>query len=332
MRSSRSSNQHQEAVSRRLALLGAQLAAVREAGEPRTGAAEGDLPAPPEHTRVQPQPALDGWTLPTPLPQRPELPPDDLRLGRPVPVPGRHAARRGVPATRLTGRAGGEVVGAGLRERLIVGPAQLAVLAMLVLGGLLVTGWWLLRSSPGEPRPVSVGRADPLVTPAALAPSEAGAVGAGEVTTPAANSGATVVVDVEGRVRHPGIVVLQAGSRVVDAVRAAGGARPRVDLSELNLARQLVDGEQILVGVRAPGGVAASAAAPSGASVPVTLVNLNTADQPTLESLPDVGPVTAQAIIAWRQERGGFTAVDQLLDVDGIGEATLGQIAPLVTI
>ena len=301
---------------------------------PRTGAVEGDLPAPPELTRFGPHPALDGWTAPTPFPQRPDLPPDDVGLGlaRPVPLPGRHAARRALPAARPAGRAGGGTVGVGLRERLIVGPAQLAVLAMLVLAGLLVTGWWLLRSSPSDPRPVSVGPAEPLATPAALTPSEVGAVGVGTVTTPAANSASTVVVDVEGRVRHPGIVVLQAGSRVVDAVRAAGGARPRVDLSGLNLARQLVDGEQILVGVRAPGGVAASAAAPSGASVPVTLVNLNTADQPTLEGLPEVGPVTAQAIIAWRQEHGGFTAVDQLLDVDGIGEATLGRIAPLVTI
>ncbi len=140
------------------------------------------------------------------------------------------------------------------------------------------------------------------------------------------------MVDVAGRVRRPGIAVLDAGSRVVDALEAAGGARRGVDLSSLNLARVLVDGEQILVGVDAPGGVAARVPPPPGGVAAAALVNLNTADQTQLEALPEVGPVTAQAIIGWRDAHGGFTAVDQLLDVDGIGEATLNQIAPLVTV
>jgi competence protein ComEA len=233
----------------------------------------------------------------------------------------------------VTGPAGTGGALAVLRDRLLIGPSQLAVLAMLVLGGLLVAGWWLLRGSPAEVQQVSVTRASPLVTPAGVDAAAAdGVPDAGVAVVASARPGSTVVVDVEGRVRHPGIVVLAAGSRVVDAVRAAGGARPHVDLSGLNLARQLVDGEQILVGVAPPGGVAASAAASPGATVPGALVNLNTADQPTLEGLPEVGPVTAQAIMTWREEHGGFTAVDQLLDVDGIGEATLGRIAPLVTI
>jgi competence protein ComEA len=121
---------------------------------------------------------------------------------------------------------------------------------------------------------------------------------------------------------------------VVDALEAAGGARRGVDLSTLNLARVLVDGEQIMVGVRAPDGVAASSAsAPqTGASGPAALVNINTADQAGLETLPGVGPVTAQAILEWRDRNGGFTAVDELLEVSGIGDATLAQIAPFVTI
>ena len=124
--------------------------------------------------------------------------------------------------------------------------------------------------------------------------------------------------------------MLDTGSRVVDALEAAGGARDGVDLTDLNLARVLVDGEQILVGVTPPAGVAATM---SGASSPVAaLVNINTADQVALESLPDVGPVTAQAILAWRSEHGAFTSVDQLLDVDGIGEATLAKLAPYVTL
>ncbi|MCB0909744.1 MAG: ComEA family DNA-binding protein, partial [Nocardioidaceae bacterium] len=192
----------------------------------------------------------------------------------------------------------------------------MAVLAMLVLGGLLIAGWWLMRGSPADVQQVSVTRASPLVTPAGVDAAAAdGAPNTDAAMVAPARPGSTVVVDVEGRVRHPGIVVLKAGSRVVDALRAAGGARPHVDLTGLNLARQLVDGEQILVGVTPPGGLAASAAATPGA-VPGALVNLNTADQATLESLPEVGPVTAQAIMAWREEHGGFTAVDQLLDVD----------------
>jgi len=124
--------------------------------------------------------------------------------------------------------------------------------------------------------------------------------------------------------------VLDPGSRVVDALAAAGGARDGVDLTGLNLARILVDGEQILVGVSPPTGVAA---AMTGGGPPVTtLVNVNTADQVALESLPGVGPVTATSILTWRTEHGAFTSVDQLLDVDGIGEATLAELAPFVTL
>ena len=121
------------------------------------------------------------------------------------------------------------------------------------------------------------------------------------------------------------------GARVVDALEAAGGARPGVDLSGLNLARVLVDGEQVVVGVPAPAGVAASALASPGAPGG-PLVNLNTASQSELEALPEVGPVTAQAILAWRDQHGGFTAVDELLEVDGIGEKTMAELAPHVTL
>ena len=103
-------------------------------------------------------------------------------------------------------------------------------------------------------------------------------------------------------------------------------------LASLNLARVLTDGEQIVVGHPAPATVpsvpSSVASGPPGAA----LVNLNTADQVALESLPEVGPVTAQAIMAYRAEHGAFTSVDQLLDVDGIGEATLAQVTPFVTL
>ncbi|MBB6629300.1 ComEA family DNA-binding protein [Nocardioides sp. KIGAM211] len=203
----------------------------------------------------------------------------------------------------------------------------MTVVALLVAAALVVTCWWLVR---GDAREVEAPRVV-ATTGAPLAPLSPAAGEASGTGTAGAVATGTVTVDVAGRVRHPGIAVLDAGSRVVDALEAAGGARPGVDLVGLNLARVLVDGEQILVGAPAPAGVAASAV-PSAGAAPVALVNLNTASETDLEGLPEVGPVTAQAIIAWRTEHGGFSAVDELLEVDGIGDATLGQLAPYVTV
>jgi len=240
----------------------------------------------------------------------------------PVPVPGRHASRRS--------RALADLLPETLRGRVALGPAQLAVVAVVVAAGLVVTCWWVLRGSPHRveappvaPTSVSLTTQPPLAGASPVA-AQAGAA------TGSASTG-SVTVDVTGRVRRPGIVVLDAGARVVDAVKAAGGARPGVDLSALNLARLLVDGEQVVVGVPPPAGVAASAAASPGTPAG-PLVNLNTASQDQLETLPEVGPVTAQAILAWRDQHGGFTAVDELLEVDGIGDATLSQVAPYVTV
>jgi competence protein ComEA len=141
-------------------------------------------------------------------------------------------------------------------------------------------------------------------------------------------------VDVAGKVRHPGITTLPVGARVVDALKAAGGPRRGVRLGSLNLARVLADGEQIVVGVPGPVGVAASAAsaATSSPGASVAMVDVNTAGQTELEKLPGVGPVTAQAILTLRNERGTFTSVDELLEVSGIGEVTLAKIAPYVTL
>ena len=229
----------------------------------------------------------------------------------PVPVPGRHASRR---RSRLAA-----LVPETLRGRVGLGPGPLAVVAVLVAVGLAVTTWWVVRADITT------------VAPLAPAPVPAGSV-LEPVETDAAPTEETVTVDIAGKVRRPGIAVLDAGARVVDALRAAGGARPGVDLTDLNLARVLVDGEQIVVGIAAPvvglpSGVASATVAPTGA-----LVDLNTADTVALESLPEVGPVTAQAIIAWRETNGGFTAVSELLEVDGIGDATLAAMAPFVIV
>lgn len=230
----------------------------------------------------------------------------------------------------------------GVRGRVCIGPAQIAVVAVVVAVGMALTAWWLIRANGHEIESLPVSTSSTSPTPGAgagttpratVAPAAAGEPDgtAASETAPAAD-GPEVVVDVAGKVRRPGIVVLPPGSRVVDAVDQAGGPRRGVSLTALNLARPLVDGEQILVGIKPVTGLVASAVASPGASAAGGLVNINTADSVQLEELPEVGPVTAGAIIAWRTENGGFTAVEELLDVDGIGEVTLAKIAPHVTL
>ncbi len=157
-----------------------------------------------------------------------------------------------------------------------------------------------------------------------------------------------LVVSVSGRVAHPGVVRVSDGARVADVLAAAGGAQPGVDLSGLNLARRVVDGEQIAVGVPpAPdaagqppsGGAGAGGAAGSpGSGGPVgsgsagsaAKVDLNTATVAQLDTLPGVGPVTAQHIVDWRTHNGRFVRVDQLREIDGIGERRFQQLRDLV--
>lgn len=131
---------------------------------------------------------------------------------------------------------------------------------------------------------------------------------------------AVIVVAVMGRVVRPGLVELPPGSRVADALVAAGGPLPDTDLSTLNLARRVVDGELITVGMSAPPGAADA------------LVDLNSATATQLEELPGVGPVLAQRIVDYRTRWGPFQSVDELRKVPGIGDATFAELEPLVTI
>lgn len=261
-----------------------------------------------------------------------------------VPVPGRHAARRRfLPVGGLRDRTAG-LVPETLRGRVGVGPWHLTVLALLVAAGLALTCWWVVRGDPAV-APVASGTTAPLVPVGSSAdpPSDAAPEVVSAGTSPAtagaaagAASATTVTVDVTGTVRHPGVLDLPAGSRVVDAIAAAGGPRPGADLSGLNRARVLVDGEQIVVGAPGPrsvvSGSSAAGAAGAGAAGPDALVNLNSATAEELDVLPEVGPVTAQAILGYRAEHGGFGSVDELLDIEGIGEKTLEKIAPHVTV
>jgi competence protein ComEA len=150
---------------------------------------------------------------------------------------------------------------------------------------------------------------------------------------------AAIVVDVSGKVREPGIHRLPAGSRVADALHAAGGVKPGTDTDGLNRARFLVDGEQVIVGGPAPAaGAAAGGTAPGGpagaavggAAAPAAPVSLNTATADQLDTLPGVGPVLAQHIIDYRTRHGGFRSVDELREVNGIGDRRFADLRPLV--
>jgi competence protein ComEA len=168
--------------------------------------------------------------------------------------------------------------------------------------------------------------------------------GGGGGTAAAGPASAVVVVHVVGQVKRPGVRELPAGSRVAQAVAAAGGAKSGADLSRVNLARVLIDGEQVRIpspgdpvdpreltgpgaAPGAGGGGAGGAGAGSGGQVA-----LNSADLAALDTLPGVGPVLAQRILDWRTQHGRFTSVDELGEVSGIGEKLLAQLTPLVTL
>ncbi|HEY2353974.1 MAG TPA: helix-hairpin-helix domain-containing protein [Gaiellaceae bacterium] len=137
-----------------------------------------------------------------------------------------------------------------------------------------------------------------------------------------------VVVDVAGDVRRPGLQSVPAGSRVQDAIAAAGGATRKAQLDAVNLAAPVADGEQIVVPGSGAGGVAA-ASSPAGSS-PSAPLDLNSATLEQLEALPGIGPVTAQKILDYRQQHGAFHAVSELEGVPGIGPAHLAQLKGLV--
>lgn len=187
-------------------------------------------------------------------------------------------------------------------------PTHLRVVATVAVAACVLLGWYLFAQRPHSSDPVA---------PVGFASS-------GPAATPSAAS-AELVVDVVGKVKHPGIVTLPRGARVHDAIEAAGGVRGKVDPTTLNMARPVADGEQIVVG--APGGPGGGAAPGAPAKV-----NLNQASIEQLDELPGVGPVTAQAIVSWREQHGRFSSIDDLLDVKGIGDATLADLRDLVTV
>jgi competence protein ComEA len=148
--------------------------------------------------------------------------------------------------------------------------------------------------------------------------------------------GGRVVVDVSGAVRHPGVYRMSAGARVNDALRRAGGATRRADLTQINRAAKLEDGRQVLVPVRTPAGAAGPAVGPAGdgagpgATGPP--LNLNTATLEQLDALDGIGPAMAQRILDYRQAHGGFGSVEELGQVPGIGDKRLAALRDKVRV
>jgi competence protein ComEA len=318
MRSRRSADEAAEVARRRLALLSAELAEIRSGGP--------TAPV-PGGTGNGPQGSGSG--------ELPTVPPATTRAA-PAPAPGRHA-RRPLPAPSPFAGWLHDRLPATLQGRVRLSGPHVTVLALVVAAAVALAAWQVARAGGSDVVAVTRVSSGVTTTPDG-SPSSAGPAAVGlppgppAGPSPSASPSGTVVVDVTGKVRRPGIATLPEGSRVVDALRAAGGARRGASLAGLNLARVLSDGEQVVVGVAPASGTAASLAAAPTASTPGALVNINTAAQPELESLPGVGPVTAQKILAYRQDNGAFSSVDQLLDVSGIGEATLAEMAPFCTI
>jgi competence protein ComEA len=233
--------------------------------------------------------------------------------------------------------------------RWTLSPRHVVVLAAVLAIGLSWAAWQVFRARPetlpDTRPPTTVTSGSPVTQPGAgPSPGQPGATsspgaaaspgaaqpssGAGQPSAGAAQGSGTgqspagvVVVDVAGKVRRPGLVRAPTGSRVADVLTLAGGPLPGVDLTTLNLARPVTDGEQILVGIPAPPGATtapgnAPTSPPAASNAPV---NLNTADLTQLDTLPGVGPVLAQRILDYRTQNGPFATIDQLQEVPGVG-------------
>lgn len=263
------------------------------------------------------------------------------------------ATRRG-----QLGRAGGIGI---LRRRLrrwlppslagsLVDPGRpgAVALVLVVLAAAVIAGFGVWTSRP-RPQPVSALPAVSLGQEHS-APGQADNPPDGGGPAPPAQAG-PLVVSVVGKVVRPGLVRVPDGSRVADAIAAAGGTLRGVDLSALNLARRIGDGEQLAIGVAPPPEAQAAAApapeASTGASPPSgsdgssgggaatgtgAKVNLNQATVEQLDALPGVGPVTAKKILDWRTKNGRFSRIEQLREIDGIGERRFAQLREVTTV
>lgn len=268
------------------------------------------------------------------------------------------AARPTIAQARLAALTRALAAGGGTPQRPIAGRTQRLVERWLPVGGRQPQQDEPETAEPAAPLPVALPQARKawgkagavagvlaaaatvlvLVLRGAPEPERAPALpaapGVSSVSRTVAAEASTsepkeLVVSVVGKVAKPGLVRIKPGARVADVIEAAGGAKPGTDLTSLNLARTVADGEQVHVGVPQPPGSAGGE--PAAGSEPVPL-DLNAATSEELQALPGVGEVTAQRILDWRAQHGGFTAVEQLREIEGIGERRLAGLREYVVV
>ncbi|HEY3925187.1 MAG TPA: ComEA family DNA-binding protein [Acidothermaceae bacterium] len=295
-----------------------------------------------ERLQIIGQPAATGWLPPAPPAESPTA------------APVRHGWRARLRA----------LVPARLHVTAFdPGRRGVAVLLVVAVVGASGGAWYFLRAAPhvqpaeadpaGDCQTVTgqeTGSCPTIGSGSARSPTESASptggfapVGVVPSSSPSPSKASELVVDVVGKVAKPGVFTLPPGSRIVDAIAAAGGALPHTDLTALDLARKLSDGQEIFVGVAPPSGSAAmSAGGVVGDDTDVggdtsavstdPVVDINSATQAELETLPGVGAVTAQKILAWRTQHGRFTSVTQLQQVSGVGPAKYAVLAGRVKV
>ena len=286
-------------VRRRLQSLLAEIPPRRAAGDRALGEPTVDEPHPTPLPNLRAQP--DPWSLDPPADDGPLTDGADDDSGSEASSATRpHATLRVLP-------------GVGQRARQFV-REHLVVVGIVVLSGCLWGGYSMFQARTA---PVAVA------APAASVQIS--------VPQPSPSPSATVLVHVLGEVRKPGVVSLPEGSRVQDAITAAGGLTSRAKPGDLNLAARVSDGAQLVIGRSGSQVRTTNASTSTGTTADVT-VDLNTATVEQLDTLPGVGPVTAQKILAWRSAHGRFRSVAELQEVDGIGPKSYAEIAPHVRV
>ncbi|WP_204249094.1 ComEA family DNA-binding protein [Nocardia arizonensis] len=229
-------------------------------------------------------------------------------------------------------------------------PGRRGVMTLAIVGliAAIVAAVVVFRERPiaqAVPPVPAIRTSSTATAPSDPAPEPRAAGSVDNAPVDAAATAGELVVSVVGSVHRAGLVHLGAGARVADAVAAAGGAAEGADLTTLNLAQRLGDGDQVIVGTLDPtpgtprlGSTTLGANArgattpPSNAATPTTRLSLNRATESDLDALPGIGPITARAIITWRITNGRFTDIEQLGDIDGIGPTRLSRLRELVTL
>lgn len=220
--------------------------------------------------------------------------------------------------------SGGEAAAAAALAGLSPGRRAMKPLIVIAVCVALVAAFLAWRSRPA----VSTVAPEVSVAASPVRPTQ-------EAPTPASGEQSPsvyLVIAIQGQVRHPGLVKLPPGARIADAIEAAGGVLPGTDVSYVNLAQKVADGQLIVINKSGPAGGSGGSAGDPGASGGGQLIDLNTASESDLETLPGIGPSLGARILAYRTQHGGFKNVDELRNVSGIGDSKFAEIKDLVTV